>query len=616
MTVVELELTTQMIVVITILGITVVLFVLDIFRVDVVAILVMVALGLSALWPDYNGLVPADRLFDGFKSNAVMSIIAVMILGAAIDKTNALNRLSSIVLKVAGRTEQRIMACVAGTVGTISGFMQNIGAAALFLPVIDRISKQTNIPLSRLLMPMGFCAILGGTLTMIGSSPLIMLNDLVAVSVDDPSTVQRFSLFSVTPIGLILLTVGVCYFLFFGKYVFPRTMTKGLETGTITKYVKDVYGISGQVFELNVPRGSIIAGRKIGELEDEWGFEERIIGVRSNGKVVVEPARRTEVPDNCMIAMMGHQERISKFADEYGLELKKQITAFQEAFNPVTSGIAEVVVPPQSNLIGKTMGELGFRRVFGVTLLAVYRDDRPIRQNLMECDFHAGDSLIIHCLWTNLERFRNENNVVVVTDYPRDDFRPEKFRNGMLFFALTIGLVLFTELKLSIALMTGALGMILTGVIKIDEAYRAINWQSVFLLACLFPLGIAVKETDTAAWIAQQFLLALQGAPEWVFLLALGMLGTGFSLFISNVGATVLLVPIAVSIAVSIGADPAVFGLIVALATSNSFLIPTHQVNALIQGPGGYRVVDFMRAGGVMTVLFLIVVIIMVQMLY
>lgn len=612
----EIQLDGQMIAVIVILVATITLFVVEVFRVDVVAILVMVVLGLSSLFPGYDGLLPADRLFDGFKSNAVLSIIAVMILGAGIDKTGALNKLATIVLKWAGDTEHRIMTFVSGTVGAISGFMQNIGAAALFLPMVDRISKRTDIPLSRLLMPMGFCAILGGTMTMIGSSPLIMLNDLVMLAVEDPSTVQQFSLFSVTPIGIILLIVGLCYFNFFGKFVFPRAMAKSLETGALTSYVRDVYGISGQVFELYVPDSSKIVEKSIGDIEDEWGYEERIIAIRIDGKIAVEPTRGTNVVGGCELAMMGNPESVNNFAHEYGLKLRKEITIFQEAFNPISSGIAEVVVPPQSHLVGKTMADLGFRREFGVTLLAVNRHDHSIRHDLIDLKFETGDSLILHCLWANLERFKRENKVVIVTDYPREDFRPEKFKLGILFFTLTMGLVIFTDLSLSVALLSGALGMIMTGVIKIEEAYRAVNWQSVFLLACLFPLGIAAKETGTATWIAQEFVTGMQGAPDWVLLSALALLGTAFSLLMSNVGATVLLVPIAVSIALNIGADPAVFGLTVALATSNSFLIPTHQVNALIQVPGGYRVMDFIRAGGLMTVLFLVVVVVMVQLLF
>ena len=211
----------QMIGVLAILVCTIILFVSDIVRVDVVAILVMVVLGLTSLIPDFPGLVPADRLFDGFASNAVISIIAVMVLGAGLDKTGALNRLAARILRVAGDAERRVMSLISGTVGVISGFMQNIGAAALFLPVVDRISKRSGLSNARLLLPMGYCAILGGTLTMVGSSPLILLNDLLIYANPQlPSHVEKmetFSLFAVTPIGIVLLIAGGILLLFFGQ---------------------------------------------------------------------------------------------------------------------------------------------------------------------------------------------------------------------------------------------------------------------------------------------------------------------------------------------------------------------------------------------------------------
>ncbi len=194
--------------------------------------------------------------------------------------------------------------------------------------------------------------------------------------------------------------------------------------------------------------------------------------------------------------------------------------------------------------------------------------------------------------------------------------RPEKVRYAVIFFAVAIGLVLFTNVRLSIALMTGAVGMILTGVLRIDEAYRSVDWRTVFLLASLIPLGIAVEHTNTAEWIAQHALAALGEVPHWVLLGVIGVLTTVFTLVMSNVGATVLLVPLAVSIALGAGADPRMFALAVGLAASNSFLLPTHQVNALIMGPGGYRNVDFLRAGGIMTVLFLTVLVPMLLLLY
>jgi len=218
-----LTLNGDMMMVLAVLVMTVLLFVFEVVRVDIVAICVMVLLGLL-------GLVPAAELFNGFASNAVISIIAVMILGAGLDRTGVMSVVAKFILEVGGTTARKIVPMVSGMVGGISGLMQNVGATALFLPVVSRISSRADIPLSRLLMPMGFCAILGGTLTMVGSSPLILLNDLIQASnaslPPGAETLQPFHLFDVTLIGLALLTSGILYFLFFGKWLLPEYKQK------------------------------------------------------------------------------------------------------------------------------------------------------------------------------------------------------------------------------------------------------------------------------------------------------------------------------------------------------------------------------------------------------
>jgi di/tricarboxylate transporter len=206
---------------------------------------------------------------------------------------------------------------------------------------------------------------------------------------------------------------------------------------------------------------------------------------------------------------------------------------------------------------------------------------------------------------------------VVTTEYPREEqMRPHKILPAAIFFGIALFMVLFTDIRLSVALLTGAVGMVLSGVLNIDEAYDAVSWKTVFLLASLIPLGLAVETSGTAKWIAEQVLAVVGHAPGWVIQASVAVLATFFTLVMSNVGATVLLVPLAVNIAIGVGADPAVYALTVAIATSNSFLIPTHQVNALIMGPGGYRVPDFLRAGSVMTLLFLVVMMLMMNLVF
>jgi len=249
----------------------------------------------------------------------------------------------------------------------------------------------------------------------------------------------------------------------------------------------------------------------------------------------------------------------------------------------------------------------------------LHRDGETLREGdgIRDLPLKAGDTMIVHTTWDALVRREKDRNfVVVTTEYPHEELRPNKIGNALIFFTISLCLVLFTDLRLSVALLTGAMGMVLSGVLNIEEAYEAVSWKTVFLLASLIPLGLAVETTGTAKWIAEQVLTVVGHMPIWVIQGSVAVLATFFTLVMSNVGATVLLVPLAVNIAIGAGADPALFALTVAIATSNSFLIPTHQVNALIMAPGGYRVLDFMRAGGGMTILFLIVSLLMMNLIF
>ena len=611
-------LTNEMIAVLAILAFTVFLFAFEIVRVDVAALFILVVLGLSSVLPGYDGLVDPNQLFNGFASNAVISIIAVMIIGAGLDKTGVMSTLAGKILKLAGQTESRVISTISYTVAAISSFMQNIGAAALFLPVVTRISRRSYIPISRLLMPMGFCAILGGTVTMVGSSPLILLNDLILNTNQAlPQNVEpmsTFGLFAVTPVGLTLVAVGIAYFVLLGRLVLPDTKEKIVATDNM-KYFRDVYGISGQMFELRVRRDSDLAGKQLKDV-DSHGRAGWILAIRSGGESSMTPARDTYIWVGSELAIMGSREEVERFSKMHNLELKPQVDSFSEYLSPTNAGIAEVVIPPDSELIGKSVAEIQFRRKYRTKVLAIYRVNDIIDTDIANVVFQAGDTLVLHSRWRDLIAMASDRNFAVVTDFPQETFRPEKLRYATFSFALALSLILFTDVRLSIALMVGAMGMILSGVITIEEAYRSIGWQSVFLLASLIPLGLATEQSGTAAWVAQQTLLIFQGVSLWMLQAALALLATIFTLVISNVGATVLLVPLAINIAIGAGADPAMFALTVALATSNSFLIPTHQVNALIMGPGGYRVVDFLRAGGVMTVLFLVVMLLMLNLLF
>ncbi|MGB5450847.1 MAG: SLC13 family permease [Sedimenticolaceae bacterium] len=606
---------------------TIYLFAFEVVGVDVAAVTIMVLLGLTSLLAPAmglsQGLVDNKHLFDGFGSNAVMSIIAVMVIGAGLDKTGVMSKVAAFILKVGGTTETRIIPIISSTVAIISSFMQNVGAAALFLPVVARISARSGLPMSRLLMPMGFCAILGGTVTMVGSSPLILLNDLLLTSnraLPAAHQMDTWSLFSVTPIGLALVATGILYFVVAGRFVLPAGSKGTKSKDNAMAYFRDIYGLDYELFEVEVPEDSELVGKSLDDIEHQDSV--RVIASASGGSLQSGQgsiARDTGINANMVLGIIASPRHLLEFVEKYQLDLHSSIEVFGELFAPTRSGVAEVVIPPSSALIGKSARDVWMRKTYGIAMVALHRDGNTLHEgeSIRDMPLKAGDTLVVHTSWNALARLQKDRNfVVVTTEFPHEELRPQKVLYAGVFFAIALGMVLFTDLRLSVALLTGAIGMILSGVLKIEEAYTAVSWKTVFLLASLIPLGLAMETSGTAKWIAEQTLTVVGDMPIWVIQASVAVLATFFTLVMSNVGATVLLVPLAVNIAIGADANPAVFALTVAIATSNSFLIPTHQVNALIMGPAGYRVPDFMRAGGVMTILFLVVTLAMMNVIF
>jgi len=613
--------TLEMGIVFGLLGLTILLFVTEVIRIDLAALSVLFLLGIVPLVPGVEPIVEGGDLFSGFASNAVIAIIAVMIIGTGLDRSGVMNRLADLILRLAGHTERRVMATTSGAVGIITSFMQNIGAAALFLPVINRIGSTAGIPRARLLMPMGFAAITGGTLTLVASSPLILLNDLL------PEGVAEFGLFDVTPIGLALLALLILYFALLGRWVLPRQGPQAEDADesrvrTTAAWLRDVYGMEVAVREARLGEDSPFAGRTVGDFEDAFGVH--VVGVTAGDELRIEPHRDVELEGGAHLAILGSPATLERTRDSTGITLKDTLDRFARPMSARHAGIAEVIVPPGSNLIGQTPREHGMRRTHGFSVLRIQRGAEQIVDEARDTPLQAGDTLVVHTPWEKLQALEDDRDFVVVTSrYPRRarETRPRRTLPALGSLALGLGLVLFTDLPLAMALLGGALAMVLTGVIGMDEAYRGVSWKTVFLLAALIPLGLAVENSGAGEWIATTGMLWLQGMPVWVLQVAVFLLATFFSLVMSNVGATVLLVPLAVSFAtvaqgMGIDADPRVFGLIVAIAASNSFILPTHQVNALIMEPGGYRVADYLRAGGALTVLYMVVALLVINLLF
>jgi di/tricarboxylate transporter len=610
-----LTLTTDMKLVLGLVLLTVVLFMFERLRADLVALVVLVLLGLT-------GLVAPEDLFNGFSSNAVICVIATMILGAGLDRTGALNRLAGWLLRRARGMEKRLLLLTTAIAGLNSPLMQSPAVMALYLPVASRLSSRTGLPLSRFLLPLAAAIIMGSSLTMVGSSPLILLNDLLVSSNSNlPSgtaVLHPLKMFAPLPVGLALLLLCLAYFHFFGD----RLLGDGEEKSAVTpartqSYFARSYGIDGDVYELTVGADSPLVGMSLGEAEAMHGAP-LLLALKTGGDDSrLAPPADARIWVGSVLGAMGPKQEVADFAQNNFLRMSSRLREFGDLFNPSRAGISEAVVPPNSRYIGKTAGELQLRRQQRLSLLAINRDKEVIGEDVRNVKLRAGDMLVLHSIWTDLAQAARSRDFVVVTDYPKAEQRPQKFKIAMVIFALTMLVALSSRIPISVALMTGVAGMLVCGVLKIDEAYSAISWRTVFLMACLIPLGWAVDSTGAAAWVAGHLLDKLPDSlPPWVLEAAIAVITSVFAAMIGNVGSTIVMVPLAINLAIASGGNPTAFALVAAISGSNNIVTQSNPVIAMISGPAGYTASRLLRAGLPLVLAYIALSVLAVNLLF
>jgi len=580
--------------VLVVLGVTILLFVTEALRVDVIAITIMVAL-------PWLGLIQPSEAFSGLASNAVVAVLAVMIVSHGLDRSGVVGYITRPVLRVAGTSERKIVAMFSAAAAVISALMQNIGAAALLLPALLRISKKTRIPAARLLMPMGFVAILGGTLTLVGSGPLIILNDLLGQADQEP-----YGLFSVTPIGLALVAGGILYFLILGKTVLPKQTAQADEAPESPQHeMIETWQLPDTMRHCIIPAGSPLAGMSREEAGLWNTYRLHVLSLTQDREVVHAPWRFTRFSDGQVIRLLGDEEDFNRFVDDYDLTSTSPPRVGQGGSE--SACFAELVIPPRSPVAGKTMRQLALRNAHGVEPIILLSGKEQHRSDFSDIPLGVGDVIVAYGPTANLLAMGDNRNFALLTPVdPPEGASARKPLRAVLCAAVAVVLAL-SGAHLSVALFTGALGMILLKVMPVDDAYKAVDWRTVFLLAGLIPLGVAMDKTGGAEFIASGMMQLPHGGHPLVILSGVAILATLFSLFMSNVAATVLLVPLVVAIGQSSDISPRALALLVAVAASNSFVLPTHQVNALLMSPGGYHNRDYVRAGSIMSILFIVI---------
>ncbi len=591
--------------VLSILAIAIVLFASERVRVDLVAMMVMLALVLT-------GALRTDEAFSGFSSPAVITVWAIYIVSASLTHTGIASYLGRHLERIAGRDETRLIFVIMLVSGGMSAFMNNIGATAVLLPVVLDLGRKAKIPPSKLLIPLAFGSLLGGVTTLIGTPP----NILASTALSDAG-LEPFTLFDFTPMGLIILVVSILYMVLFGRHLLPSYADKSHHDKDEVEDLTTEYRLNDFLAELHVQSNSPLIGKTIVESQLGEAYDLTVMGVMRDGRLRLGVLPNAHIQANDILFTRGIPDQLFAVKEKIGLAIAPEHVLSSDDLESPEAAVAEIIVSQKARFIGQNLREIDFRARYGLTVLAIWRAEAPIRGRLLDEPLQLGDTLLVHGRRERLDALRDDISFLLMR-MPSDQMpRLHKAPLNFIIFVSMIALVATGALHIAVAAVLGATLSILTGCLNMDEAYKSIEWKSVFLIAGMLPMGIAMENSGAALYLSEKI---VEFAGQWgnmAVLVGLFVLTTILTAFMSNAAAAVLIAPIAIQTALSLGADPRPFVLGVAVTASNSFVTPIgHQACVLVYGPGGYRFFDYAKVGLPLTVLIWILMVIFLPTFY
>jgi di/tricarboxylate transporter len=564
-----------------------VIFATERLRVDLVALLVLLAVGLT-------GLVDPERIFEGFANPAVITVWAVYMVSGGLFKTGVADTMGRTILRVGGDKEPRLIATIMVTCGTISAFMNNVGATAMLMPALVGISRRTKIALSKLLIPLSFSSLLGGSMTLIGTPANILAMGILA-----DRGLETLSFFEFAPMGVVVLTIGVLYMVLIGRHLLPgRQGAQGRQ---------DVYRLRQYVTEVRITNPSPLAGKTLLESRLGQDYDLTLLALERDGSSLAPIVRDTQLQIGDLLTVEGSADQLLAARESLSLTLEAEQTLDVDRLEPGNVRLVEATLAPRSSLVGRTLRGVRFRDRYGFTALAIWRQGETITRKLRDVALHFGDALLLQGPQHRVRELQEGTDFLVLEPLEVEEFRRKKAPIAVAALVLSIGLVVFADFHISLAMVIAAVAMILTGCLSIEEAHESIDWRTVFLVAGMLPLGMAMEVTGTAQYLANLMLGALGPYGPRALLAGVYLLAALITQAMSNAAAMVLIVPIAVNTALGMGANHITFTMAVVIGAATSFLSPIgHKANVLIFGPGGYHFFDYARVGALLTVLLLI----------
>ena len=606
-----------------VLLLTMVFFISGKIRSDIVALCALVALIILDI------LTPEEALA-GFSNTVIIMMIGLFVVGGAIFQTGLAKMISSKLMRLAGNSEKRLFILVMAVTSLMGAFVSNTGTVAIMIPIVVSMAMSVKMNPSRLLMPLAFASSMSGMMTLIGTPPNLVINEELI-----KNGYEGLGFFTFLPVGLICAVVGTLLLLPLSKkYLSKPGALSGASasSGKSLKTLVKEYGIANSLHRVQVNQGSLAAGKMIGELDIRKNYSLTIIEVRHVEKgqrnILKKTVQQTADSDTMLRAddvlyISGAGELVNKFVADYKLELLPESDS-DKALDFYDIGVAEIVLLPSSSVLNKTVREAEFRTKYNVNVLGICRKNKYILQGIGEVSIQGGDVLLVQGTWENIANLEKENNEWIVVGRPLEEAAKVtldyKAPVAAVIMVAMVAVMVFDFIPVApvTAVMVAGLLMVLTGCFRnVEAAYKTINWESIVLIAAMMPMSTALQKTGISEWISQSLVASLGGFNPTVLLAAIYFTTSFLTMFISNTATAVLMAPMAMSCAQSMGVSPVPMLFAVTLGASLCFASPfSTPPNALVKPAGQYTFSDYIKVGLPLQLILGIVMIFVLPLLF
>ncbi|WP_114577013.1 SLC13 family permease [Saliphagus sp. LR7] len=596
--VVRPELTADVFVVLGVVVLALVFFLTEWLPIDVTAISLIVVLVVLEPW---TGIDPSTGI-SGFANDATITVLAMLILSGGIAKTGLVQELGRRMASFAGDSVRKQLFATVLATSPVSGFLNNTPVVALLVPVVTDVANRGHTSPSKLLIPLSYASQVGGMLTLVGTSTNLLASDISGRLGSEYPELHRFSMFEFTQLGVIVVVVGALYLIFVGHSLLPERVPPRAD------YV-ETYDVGDYIAEIAIGPGSPLGGETVGDATTILGDGVDVVQVVRDGDRSVAPQQVVRLEDGDVLVVRTGRDAVEMLENSGAVELVGDPRSTEElAPADSESVLTELVVSLDSRLVGERLDPERFRVEFGAAVLGLRHRGTLIGGRLVGHRLDVGDTLLVQAAPDTLDRLSRRDDVIVAREPPRREYRANK---APIAVAIMIGVVAVAALELYpilVSALMGVVAMVVTGVLDPNELYDAVEWDVIFLLAGVIPLGIALEQSGAAAYLAFLVVSTAGFLPTivvlWLFYIVTGLITE----LISNNASVVLMIPVAAAAAAGIDANPLAFVFAVTFAASTAFLGPIgYQTNLFVYGPGGYRFTDYFRIGAPLQVLLSIV---------